>query len=332
VNGFALVLQGVGVIPSIISGTCYASIKVRLIQGLTNRKPSSEGDQKGLTAMKRSMTQKSMVWMGVLLLALATASVSAQQRINMPRGNCYLNGITPGSNVAPTQPLTDAEKIALNEAIQDEYKSRATYNKILDTFGQVLPFANIVNAESRHVEALAFLHERYGVAIPADTWAEKVPAYATLLEAGQAAVQAEIDNGALYDRMLAKVSNPEVTNVFNALQFATMEHHLPAFQRLVAAQSGEPAVPRGQGRAMSGRGRGACCAAGACPVQQQGAGYGRSMGAGPGRGQGLGGVRQGRRLNSGATFAPGMGRGRGLGQGRAQGTNPYGPYNTAPAR
>lgn len=308
--------------------------------------------------MKRTMMRKSLIWAGALTLGLATVQATAQQRIAIPRGNCYLNQILPGSNAAPTQPLTEAEKIALNDAIQDEYKSRATYNKILDTFGQVLPFANIVNAENRHVEALAYLHERYGVAIPADTWATKAPAYATLLEAGQAAVQAEIDNGALYDKLSANVTNPEVSNVFNALQFATMEHHLPAFQRLVAVQSGQSVAPQGQGRAMAGRGRGGCCAAGVCPIQPQGAGFGRGMGrgngagrpvmnqtpcgaavcplqpAGPGRGQGLGGARQGRRLNSGGAFAPGMGRGRGQGQGqgRALGTNPYCPYNTAPAQ
>jgi hypothetical protein len=296
--------------------------------------------------MKRYTLTPGLILAAGLALMLATLQATAQPRIAAGRGMCYLNQLAPGSAAAPTQPLTEAEKTALLEAIEDEYKSRATYNGILDTFGQVLPFANIVNAETRHAEALAFLLTRYGVPVPADTWTGKVPAYATLKEAGEAAVQAEIENGNLYDSLLAKTSNPEVINVFKALQFATREHHLPAFQRLVAVQSGQVPATAAMGR---GAGRGACCAAGICPVQGYVAPSGWNPGAGPGRGQGLGaqtgngrgkGIRgnagigrgrgQGMRGASGAGL--GRGAGPGAGQGWAAGLNPYCPYNANVAR
>ena len=35
----------------------------------------------------------------------------------------------------------------LEEALLDEYKARDTYRKIIDTFGAVRPFVNIVEAE-----------------------------------------------------------------------------------------------------------------------------------------------------------------------------------------
>jgi hypothetical protein len=258
--------------------------------------------------MKRNTLIRSLLAAAGLALALATLHATAQPGNAVPRGNCYLNGILSENAAPPATALTDGEKTALNGAIQDEYKARATYNKILDTFGEVMPFANIVNAEDRHVEALSYLHERYGLTVPEDAWAEKVPTYATLKEAAEGAVQAEVDNGALYDTLLKGVSNAELTNVFKALQFATMEHHLPAFQRLVARVDGQvsdqgPGRGMGMGMGMGrGCGGGGCCASGAT--------------AGPGRGQGLGGQAMGGR---GQQWAPGAGRGLGVGRGNGLG-------------
>lgn len=258
--------------------------------------------------MKRTTLTRSLLAAAGLALALATLHAAAQPGNGVPRGNCYLNGIATENNAPPTSALTEAEKTALNGAIQDEFKARATYNKVLDTFGEVMPFANIVNAEERHVEALAYLHERYGVAVPEDNWADKIPDYATLKDAAEASVQAEVDNGALYDELMKNVSNTELTNVFEALQFATMEHHLPAFQRLLDRQNGvATGTGNGMGRGMgNGMGRG-CGAGGCCAVAPT---------AGPGRGMGLGGQAM---RGSGNNWAPGQGKGLGAGRGNATG-------------
>lgn len=258
--------------------------------------------------MKRNSLFRSLLAAAGLALVLATLHATAQPGNAAPRGNCYLNGILPGSATPPTTALNDGEKTALNSAIQDEYKARATYNKILDTFGEVMPFAHIVNAENRHVEALTYLHQRYGVAVPEDTWADKIPAYDSLTTAAEASVKAEVDNGALYDELMKNVGNVELTNVFTALQSATMEHHLPAFQRLLDRQNGvvtgtDNGMDRGMGMGMGrGCGGGGCCASGAT--------------AGPGKGQGLGGQAMGGR---GQQWAPGAGRGLGVGRGNGLG-------------
>jgi hypothetical protein len=54
----------------------------------------------------------------------------------------------------------------LNQALDDEYKARDTYRKIVDTFGPVRPFINIVEAEQQHIELLLPLYEKYGLPIP----------------------------------------------------------------------------------------------------------------------------------------------------------------------
>ncbi len=48
----------------------------------------------------------------------------------------------------------------LIEAINDEYKARATYRHVIRKFGEIRPFINIVDAESRHIEALLPLFQK----------------------------------------------------------------------------------------------------------------------------------------------------------------------------
>ena len=94
----------------------------------------------------------------------------------------------------------DAKTIeVLCEALDDEYRARATYQKVIDTFGPVRPFVNIVEAEDRHAQALLSLFARFGVPCAAEH------AVTTLAEA-QTAVQA------LGGRVVLKVLSAEITH------------------------------------------------------------------------------------------------------------------------
>jgi len=55
----------------------------------------------------------------------------------------------------------------LNKALMDEYHARDTYRKILETFGEIRPFSNIVLAEQRHIDAAQRLCEKYSIDISA---------------------------------------------------------------------------------------------------------------------------------------------------------------------
>lgn len=122
----------------------------------------------------------------------------------------------------------------LTEAINDEYKSRATYRAVIDKFGEIRPFINIVEAEGRHVDALLPLFAKYNFAIPEDDWGSRVEAPATILEACQLAVEDEIENAEMYERLLGStIDYPDVQAVLKKLQRASEENHLPAFQRCV---------------------------------------------------------------------------------------------------
>jgi rubrerythrin len=149
--------------------------------------------------------------------------------------------------------MIDIRSILL-DALEDEYKAEATYAAVLTRFGNIRPFSNIVGAERRHSTAIARQLERLGHPVPANQLMGTIEAPATLAEACSAAIEGEIENIALYDRLLAGMADPEVRQVLENLQRASGENHLPAFRRCLERSQGQrQSRGPGQGR---GRGRG----------------------------------------------------------------------------
>jgi hypothetical protein len=164
-----------------------------------------------------------------------------------------LADILPGQQHMNT--LTASEIDALHEALDDEYRAWATYDQVIADFGEVRPFSNIRDAEARHIEALRSLYARYGLAVPENPWPGKVTCYASLQEACAAGVAAEIENGALYERLLASTRRPDILAVFRNLQEASQARHLPAFQRC-AQRGASGSEGRGRGGGAGHRWRG----------------------------------------------------------------------------
>lgn len=122
---------------------------------------------------------------------------------------------------------------ALDEAINDEYKALATYEAVIAKFGSARPFSMIKGAEEQHIASIRSIYDKYGLEVPSNTWASKVSAPATLQEACQVGVDAEIANADLYrEKLLPVVSEYEdIMAVFTNLMNASQEKHLPAFER-----------------------------------------------------------------------------------------------------
>lgn len=129
--------------------------------------------------------------------------------------------------------LNDREIAALREALDDEYHAFSTYDQVVADFGEVRPFINVRGAEARHIDALLNLFDRYGVPPPANRWSGKVKRYQRVRDACDDAVEAEIVNAALYERLMASTSRPDLLAVFEKLRDASQERHLPAFRRCV---------------------------------------------------------------------------------------------------
>ncbi len=152
--------------------------------------------------------------------------------------------------------MTGILEKALIEALDDEYKACATYQKVISKFGEIRPFINIIEAEKRHVQALLPLFRKYGFSIPEDSWDSRVETPNGVLEACQAGVEDEIENAEMYDRLLAATKDyDDVQQVFKNLQRASQESHLPAFQHSI--ERGGAAGGNGKGRKNKDRhGRG----------------------------------------------------------------------------
>lgn len=145
---------------------------------------------------------------------------------------------------------------ALNVALQDEYKARATYRKVIERFGDVFPFVNIVEAEERHIRALQRLFEKYEIPLPVDDWQRKVEAPASVRDACADGVAAEQENGRLYDRLIEAVGGyPDVQETFVRLQEASQQNHLPAFERCLARDTAGDGCGGADGRGQRRRRR-----------------------------------------------------------------------------
>lgn len=128
----------------------------------------------------------------------------------------------------------------LTAALDDEYRARASYQAIVDFYGDVTPFANILQAEGRHIAALLPLFARYGVPQPADRWLGNIPLPISLVEACQAGIEGEISNYQMYDQFLTRTYENDVRQVFTQLRNASAYQHLPAFQTCLQSYQALP--------------------------------------------------------------------------------------------
>lgn len=147
------------------------------------------------------------------------------------------------SPTAPRYPRTDTTYssqtilsatvlAAMERAIQDEYHAEQTYQRVLDDFGNLLPFANVVDAESRHSESIARVFLNHEMGVPPSAWSrDNVPRFGSVPAACAAAAVEEEKSIAMYDELLRGDLPLDVRTVFSSNREASLSSHLPAFQR-----------------------------------------------------------------------------------------------------
>jgi len=117
-----------------------------------------------------------------------------------------------------------------------EYAASAMYQAVIDEFGQVEPYVTIRFAEERHISALIRQLERYGINVPANPYLGEVAAPADLQTAAQAWAIGEIENVTMYDELLTKSTDANLTRVLTNLRASSQDSHLPLFE--AAAENG----------------------------------------------------------------------------------------------
>ncbi len=159
-----------------------------------------------------------------LLVSLTAASAGAAESL-------YGNSAAKASNSPSAQDM-------LLYAAQDEYLARGEYAAIMNKFGTMRPFSNIIKAEESHLSLLKNAFATYKLQFPADDSAPYLSIPATAFEAYKTGVQAEVGNIAMYDKFLASpllkgTQYADLVTLFTTLRNAS-ENHLRAFQNQLA--------------------------------------------------------------------------------------------------
>lgn len=170
------------------------------------------------------------------------------------RGQSDSSGFNPGNRVlqisgggkhatpiAPSAPRSRPDgrtQQAMLAALDDEYKARAFYTAVIEKFGEVRPFSNIVQAEDRHARRWQTLFSQYGLPIPADPYVGQVEAPGTLAAACEMAIASEVANVQMYDQFLEFVTEPDLRNTFSQLRNVSQTNHKPAFERCARRLAG----------------------------------------------------------------------------------------------
>ncbi len=115
-------------------------------------------------------------------------------------------------------------------AIEDEYLARQEYELILDTYGSIRIFENIMASEVKHIKMLEPLFVNYSFNVPKDSSLDHVILPTSLKDAYVIGVQAEVNNILMYERFLEEDLPDDVRVAFTSLRDASI-NHLLAFYR-----------------------------------------------------------------------------------------------------
>ncbi len=118
----------------------------------------------------------------------------------------------------------------LHYAIEDEYLALGEYQSIMEKFDVTRPYSNIADSEKTHISYLEELYEDYDRIIPEIDAQGHIYIPASLKEAAEVGVQAEINNIAMYEKFLEQDLPADVRAVFEVLMRGS-ENHLRAFTR-----------------------------------------------------------------------------------------------------
>jgi hypothetical protein len=139
-------------------------------------------------------------------------------------------GFGQGGTGSSFTPLSAEEQSALQSAILEEYGALNLYQSAIAQIGDVYPFNQIVRSEQQHIDALVRQATQYGVTVPENPGLSNQPTFTTLAQACGAGVNAEIADAALYDTLKPVTTHTDLLQVYDHLQSASLNNHLPAFQ------------------------------------------------------------------------------------------------------
>lgn len=175
--------------------------------------------------MKSKSTQTLLALLLIVGLLLAIPA-GAAHAADLARRGAPSRGAAAGASLVP---LNAAEADALERAVLEEYGALNTYRAVIAQFGAVQPFTAIARSEQQHVNALLRQATKYGIDAPANPGLAAVFEWQSIADACQTGVEAEIADAALYDELVMVTEHADLVRVYQNLQAASLNNHLPAF-------------------------------------------------------------------------------------------------------
>lgn len=145
------------------------------------------------------------------------------------------DGVAP----TPPTPLTDVSKAALDEALQDAYRTYYTYQAATSDFANAVPFSTIVATEQSYTTTLSELYTSRGVTPPTSQWnAGNVPRFQNLQQACMAAEEGEVATELMFERLLRLNLPDDLRQAFTNLRVTAREQHRLAFRNCAGGADG----------------------------------------------------------------------------------------------
>ena len=142
----------------------------------------------------------------------------------------YDESILRARRIQPSAPFPAAHQ-AVRIALFDEYAARGFYARLLEAYGGRAPSAALLRSHEKHIETLARLCARLGVARPLDSVSQQVVLAASWRGNCARAIVGEIARIRLLDALLAQTAHAQVRKALLSLQWETVQSHLPMLRR-----------------------------------------------------------------------------------------------------
>lgn len=186
----------------------------------------------------------------VTMIALTLAGVGASAFPAQAAAALEDQALTAG-----TMSLSQADTQSLLFMYEEEKLARDVYNSLYTLWNQVI-FQNIARSEQLHMDAVATLLVRYGIAVPQTTAGKfNDPAlqslYNALMTTGRKSLAEALKVGATIEEVditdlqthLAKTTSPDIQQVYNNLMNGSF-NHLRNFVNVLERLTGETYQPQ----------------------------------------------------------------------------------------
>ncbi len=111
---------------------------------------------------------------------------------------------------------------------------------VLQAFGPVQPFKDLLKIEEKYRMILTSLAKRYDRALPADEWEGQIAIPVSFVEACEEAIQLERENDRLYTASLDRMDDPALRRLLMRMRNVSQISHQPNFKEyLEFARFGE---------------------------------------------------------------------------------------------